>query len=197
MKAKFRFSNELLSEFEGEATRRITANIEKYNRGHQPPIEPDYDFDPDHWLAWAMAGCREPAPSQWGVIPGCRRLESKRLYIHILQIIPNEDDGCCSLYIATLKDFSITPRVIVSMIATQDRGLIHWLETAVRYRRKGYALEFLRAIEDYCGDFIGEAATEDGEGFLLAYDGAAQSKHGADDKSGRRQADRSGERDQR
>src|SRR4051812_2101429 len=77
----------------------------------------DDGFNPDTWLKHAAIGFAEPAPSQWGTIPGCARLESERLYIHCYRIIPNEDDGWCTLYIGTLKDFSITPRAIVSMIA--------------------------------------------------------------------------------
>jgi hypothetical protein len=69
----------------------------------------------------------------------------------------------------TLKDFSITPRVIVSMIATQDRGLVHWLETSAEWRRQGYAMEFLRAIEKYWGVFTADPATAAGGGFSKTY----------------------------
>ena len=119
-------------------------------------------------------------PSQWGTIPGYARLESERLFIHCYRIIPNEDDGWSTLYIGTLKDPSITPRAIVSMIATQDRGSVHWLETSAEWRRQGYAMEFLRAIEKYWGDFTTESATEAGDGFLRACDRNLKSGAGDD-----------------
>ena len=35
-------------------------------------------------------------------------------------------------------------------------------------------MEFLRAIEEYCGEFTADAATEEGEGFIESYDASTK-----------------------
>jgi hypothetical protein len=94
------FSLELIGEFGREAKQRIAENIRQYNneRGEQPPVQLYGRFNPGRWLEHAIVAFEEPAPSQWGTIPGCARLESERLFIHCYRIMPKEDDGWCTLY---------------------------------------------------------------------------------------------------
>jgi hypothetical protein len=99
-------------------------------------------------------------------------LESERLSIHGYEIVPNEQDGCCWLFVGTKRALDNTPRPVVTMIVANCMGgTLHWIETLSSERRLGFASEFLSAIEARYGTFDKYPGSEDGSRFLATYGG--------------------------
>ena len=112
---------------------------------------------------------------------GSNYFDTKRLRIHQFEFQPRDGDALDGLqtdsflFVAIELDNDCSPYPVVTVLVHKHSDLfgrdniVHWMETADRCRRQGFATEVLQAIEGRTGSLMLCAATDAGSAFIKHY----------------------------
>lgn len=95
---------------------------------------------------------------------------TERLDVFRIEAERNEKLGLPrDVYLAFHRHEDIPRPIVACTIFCEFSRYVEWLETEERFRRKGYATEMLRGVENFVGQCDCTGVTESGEAFLDAY----------------------------
>ena len=99
--------------------------------------------------------------------------ETARLRVYATWVTPNDENIERQLYIAFRTDED-RPMVCATCLVFRSLKYVDWLEVASEYRRKRFATELLKGIENHLGfELQADGGSSDGDAFCAAW-GAAR-----------------------